>query len=251
MQPTDLWMTTTSIWNDHHNEQPMAQLTTVNCAAAVAKAITDHARRAGHGDHVDGISALTHRVPPLAAAAGLGLVAVAWVRRRADAYAMFTIGFAVWLAVYIALAIFAVHLRHSCRQNALSQLRLYRRQLGSLVRVEFLPRLSRRLHRAVSVAHALGHRCRRTIPPQDTAPPSTASTMGIPPNRGDIVYEEALCHTHDASTTRSSGPVLCGSSGRREGRSLRSPATATTVCVRLCASIPSVIMIMLPFAGER
>ena len=31
--------------------------------------------------------------------------------------------------------------------------------------------------------------------------------MGIPPNRGDIVYEEALCHTHDASTTRSSGPA--------------------------------------------
>ena len=46
--------------------------------------------------------------------------------------------------------------------------------------------------------------------------------VGIPPNRGDIVYEETLCHTHDASTTRSSGPVLCGSSGRREGRSLRS-----------------------------
>ena len=23
--------------------------------------------------------------------------------------------------------------------------------------------------------------------------------LGIPPNRGDIVYEEALCHTHDAS----------------------------------------------------
>ena len=53
--------------------------------------------------------------------------------------------------------------------------------------------------------------------------------MGIPPNRGDIVYEEALCHTHDASTTRSSGPVLCGSSGRREGRSLRSPAISGSV----------------------
>ena len=39
--------------------------------------------------------------------------------------------------------------------------------------------------------------------------------LGIPPNRGDIVYEETLCHTHDASTTRSSGPALCGSSGRR------------------------------------
>ena len=46
--------------------------------------------------------------------------------------------------------------------------------------------------------------------------------VGIPPNRGDIVYEETPCHTHDASSTRSSGPVLCGSSGRREGRSLRS-----------------------------
>ena len=30
-----------------------------------------------------------------------------------------------------------------------------------------------------------------------------------------------------------------------------SSSTATTVCARLCASIPSVIMIMLPFAGER
>ena len=50
--------------------------------------------------------------------------------------------------------------------------------------------------------------------------------VGIPPNRGDIVYEETLCHTHDASTTRSSGPALCGSSGRREGRSLRSPASS-------------------------
>ena len=49
------------------------------------------------------------------------------------------------------------------------------------------------------------------------------STLVIPPNRGDIVYEETLCHTHDASSTRSSGPVLCGLSGRREGRSLRSP----------------------------
>ena len=46
--------------------------------------------------------------------------------------------------------------------------------------------------------------------------------LGIPPNRGDIVYEEALCHIHDASTIRSSEPALCGSSGRREGRSLRS-----------------------------
>ena len=54
-------------------------------------------------------------------------------------------------------------------------------------------------------------------------------TVGIPPNRGDIVYEETLCHTHDASSTRSSGPVLCGSSGRREGRSLRSPAISGSV----------------------
>ena len=42
--------------------------------------------------------------------------------------------------------------------------------------------------------------------------PTTATSVGIPPNRGDIVYEETLCHTHDASSTRSSGPVLCGSS---------------------------------------
>ena len=51
---------------------------------------------------------LTLFMPPLAAAAGLGLVAVAWVRRRADAYAVFAIGFSIWLAVYIALAVFAV-----------------------------------------------------------------------------------------------------------------------------------------------
>ena len=51
---------------------------------------------------------LTVFVPPLAALIGLGLAAVAWVRRRADGYAMFTIGFAIWLAVYIALAVFFV-----------------------------------------------------------------------------------------------------------------------------------------------
>ena len=50
---------------------------------------------------------LTVFVPPLAALIGLGLAAVAWVRRRADGYAMFAIGFSIWLAVYIALAIFA------------------------------------------------------------------------------------------------------------------------------------------------
>ena len=50
---------------------------------------------------------LTVFVPVLAGAAGLGLVAVVLVRRRADAYGMFTIGFAVWIAIYIALAIFA------------------------------------------------------------------------------------------------------------------------------------------------
>ena len=49
---------------------------------------------------------LTVFVPPLAALIGLGLAAVAWVRRRADGYAMFTIGFAIWLTVYIALAVF-------------------------------------------------------------------------------------------------------------------------------------------------
>ena len=35
--------------------------------------------------------------------------------------------------------------------------------------------------------------------------------MGIPPNRGDMVYEEMLCHNHDAGTTRSSRRALCGS----------------------------------------
>ena len=43
---------------------------------------------------------------PYAALIGLGLAAVALVRRRADAYAMFTIGFAIWIAVSIALVIF-------------------------------------------------------------------------------------------------------------------------------------------------
>ena len=44
--------------------------------------------------------------------------------------------------------------------------------------------------------------------------------MGIPPNRGDIVYEETLCHTHDASTTRSSraGAVRIVRETRRAGR---------------------------------
>ena len=49
---------------------------------------------------------LTLFVPPVAAAVGLGLVAVALVRRRAGAYSVFTIGFAVWCAVYAALAVF-------------------------------------------------------------------------------------------------------------------------------------------------
>ena len=37
-----------------------------------------------------------------------------------------------------------------------------------------------------------------------------------------------VTHT-TASTTRSSRPALCGSSGRREGRSLRSPAISGSV----------------------
>ena len=43
---------------------------------------------------------------PYAALIGLGLAAVALVRRRADAYAMFTIGFAVGIAILITLVIF-------------------------------------------------------------------------------------------------------------------------------------------------
>ena len=50
---------------------------------------------------------LTVFVPPVAGAVGLVLVAVALVRRRSDAYGMFAIGFAVWCAVYAALAVFA------------------------------------------------------------------------------------------------------------------------------------------------
>ena len=46
-------------------------------------------------------------VPPVALAAGLALVVVALVRRRAGAYRMFTIGFAVWCAIYATLAGFA------------------------------------------------------------------------------------------------------------------------------------------------
>lgn len=49
---------------------------------------------------------LTVLVPPVALVAGLGLVAVALVRRRAGAYRMFTVGFAVWCAVYAGLAVF-------------------------------------------------------------------------------------------------------------------------------------------------
>ena len=83
MQPTYLWMTTTNIRNDYHNEQPMAQLTTVNCAAAVATAITDHARRAGHGDHVDGISAQSTGFHP-----SLLRLALVWSRLRGYAVAL-------------------------------------------------------------------------------------------------------------------------------------------------------------------
>ena len=50
---------------------------------------------------------LTVFVPPLAVAIGLGLVGAALVRRRADGYGMFASGFAVWCAVYVALAVFA------------------------------------------------------------------------------------------------------------------------------------------------
>ena len=46
-------------------------------------------------------------VPPVALAAGLALVVVALVRRRAGAYRMFTIGFAIWCAIYATLAVFA------------------------------------------------------------------------------------------------------------------------------------------------
>ena len=50
---------------------------------------------------------LTVFVPPLAVAIGLGLVGAALVRRRADGYGMFALGFAIWCAVYVALAVFA------------------------------------------------------------------------------------------------------------------------------------------------
>ena len=50
---------------------------------------------------------LTVLVPPVALAAGLALVVVALVRRRAGAYRVFTIGFAIWCAIYATLAVFA------------------------------------------------------------------------------------------------------------------------------------------------
>ena len=53
-----------------------------------------------------GAFVLTLFVPPVALGAVLSLVAVALVRRRAGAYSMFTVGFAVWCAVYAALAVF-------------------------------------------------------------------------------------------------------------------------------------------------
>ena len=50
---------------------------------------------------------LTVLVPPVALTAGLALVVVALVRRRAGAYRVFTIGFAIWCAIYATLAVFA------------------------------------------------------------------------------------------------------------------------------------------------
>lgn len=61
---------------------------------------------------------LTIFVPPGAAAVGLVLTAVALVRRRVDAYAMFTIGFIVWCAVYAALAVFAMLTEGSSSGNS-------------------------------------------------------------------------------------------------------------------------------------
>ena len=52
-------------------------LTTVNCTSAVAKAIADRARRAGHDAHVDGISALTHQ-----GGCGIGVDSVSLVNLR-------------------------------------------------------------------------------------------------------------------------------------------------------------------------
>lgn len=50
---------------------------------------------------------LTLLVPPLALAINVGLIMGVLVRRRIDAYGWFTIGFAIWCAVYATLAIFA------------------------------------------------------------------------------------------------------------------------------------------------
>lgn len=48
--------------------------------------------------------ALTVIVPPVAFGAGVLLVAVA-LRRGLDGFGMFTVGFGIWLAVYLALAV--------------------------------------------------------------------------------------------------------------------------------------------------
>ncbi len=48
---------------------------------------------------------LTVLSPGLAVATGFALFAVGMVRRRADAYGMFTIGFGVGFAAYMALAV--------------------------------------------------------------------------------------------------------------------------------------------------
>lgn len=50
---------------------------------------------------------LTILVPPLALAINVGLIVAVLVRRRIDAYGWFTIGFAIWCAIYVILAVVA------------------------------------------------------------------------------------------------------------------------------------------------
>ena len=50
---------------------------------------------------------LTVFVPPIAFGANIGLIVALLVRRRMDAYGWFTVGFAIWCAVYVSLAVFA------------------------------------------------------------------------------------------------------------------------------------------------
>ena len=45
------------------------------------------------------------------------------------------------------------------------------------------------------------------VPGSEGWPPADPLALSIPPNRGDIVYEEPLCHNHDDSHPRRQQPT--------------------------------------------